>query len=107
MGGYYNPSFFMSIENAPQGPEDNVDIIAKAGYLKVESDIGEIKLNSHNSIEVQPEGTIFGTKVMVEENGDITPTLTFDTKKMRESKKQIDAKQMLDDALEDFLNGQV
>jgi hypothetical protein len=39
----------MSIENAPHGPEDNVDIVAKAGYLKVESDIGEIKLNSHNS----------------------------------------------------------
>jgi hypothetical protein len=97
----------MPLENAPQGPEDNVDIIAKAGYLKVESDIGEIKLNSHNSVEVQPEGTIFGTKVKVGENGNITPTLTFDTKKMRDPRKQIDAKQMLDDALEDFLNEQV
>lgn len=97
----------MPLENAPQEPEDNVDIIAKAGYLKVESDIGEIKLNSHNSVEVQPEGTIFGTKIKVEENGNITPTLTFDIKKMREPKKQIDAKQMLDDALEDFLDGQV
>jgi hypothetical protein len=97
----------MSIENAPHGPEDNVDIVAKAGYLKVESDIGEIKLNSHNQIEVQPDGTIFGTKIKVEENGNITPTLTLDTKKLRESKKQIDAKQMLDDALEDFFNEQV
>jgi hypothetical protein len=97
----------MSIENAPQGPEDNVDIIAKAGYLKVESDIGEIKLNSHNSIEVQPEGTLFGAKVKVEENGNITPTLTFDTKKLRGPRKKIDAKQMLDDALEDFFNEQV
>ena len=97
----------MPLENAPQEPEDNVDIIAKAGYLKVESDIGEIKLNSHNSVEVQPEGTIFGAKVKVGENGNITPTLTFDTKKMRDPRKQIDAKQMLDDALEDFLNEQV
>ena len=97
----------MSIENAPQGPEDNVDIIAKAGYLKVESDIGEIKLNSHNSIEFQPEGTLFGAKVKVEQDGNITPTLTFDTKKMRDPRKQIDAKQMLDDALEDFFNEQV
>jgi hypothetical protein len=97
----------MSIENAPHGPEDNVDIVAKAGYLKVESDIGEIKLNSHNSIEVQPEGTLFGAKVKVEENGNITPTLTFDTKKLRGPRKKIDAKQMLDDALEDFFNEQV
>jgi len=39
----------------------------------------------------------------IEENGEIVPTLTLDTKKMREQKK-IDAKQMLDDALEDFLD---
>jgi hypothetical protein len=94
----------MSIENLPEEPEDIVDIASKAGYLKVETDIGEIKLNSHNQIEIQPEGTLFGAKIKVEENGNITPTLTFDTKKMREPKKKIDAKQMVDDALEDFLN---
>jgi hypothetical protein len=54
-------------------------------------------------INIQPKGTPFGTKVNIEENGEIVPTLTFDTKKMREQKK-IDAKQMLDDALEDFLD---
>jgi hypothetical protein len=97
----------MPLENAPQEPEDNVDIIAKAGYLKVESDIGDIKLNSHNSFEVQPKGTPFGAKVKVNNDGSLTPTLTFDTKKMREPRKQIDAKQMLDDALEDFLDEQV
>jgi hypothetical protein len=97
----------MSIENLPEEPEDIVDIAAKAGYLKVETDIGDIKLNSHNQIEVQPKGTPFGAKVKVEENGNITPTLTFDTKKMREPKKKIDAKQMVDDALEDFLDEQV
>ena len=97
----------MPLENTPREPEDNVDIIAKAGYLKVESDIGEIKLNSHNSVELQPDGTIFGTKIKVEESGNITPTLTFDTKKLRGPRKKIDAKQMLDDALEDFLNEQV
>lgn len=97
----------MSIENLPEEPEEIVDIAAKAGYLKVETDIGDIKLNSHNQIEVQPKGTPFGAKVKVEENGNITPTLTFDTKKMREPKKKIDAKQMVDDALEDFLDEQV
>jgi len=55
------------------------------------------------SIDIQPKGTPLGTKVNVEENGEIIPTLTLDTKKMREQKK-IDAKQILDDALEDFLD---
>lgn len=55
------------------------------------------------SIDIQPKGTPLGTKVNIEENGEIVPTLTLDTKKMREQKK-IDAKQILDDALEDFLD---
>jgi len=83
---------------------DALDIVAKSGYLKVETDIGDIKLNSHNSVEIQPKGTIFGTKLKIEDSGDITPILTFDTKKLRDPRKNIDAKQMLDDALEDFFN---
>lgn len=83
---------------------DALDIVAKSGYLKVETDIGDIKLNSHNSVEIQPKGTIFGTKLKIEDSGDVIPTLTFDTKKLRQPRKNIDAKQMLDDALEDFLN---
>jgi hypothetical protein len=94
----------MSIENLPEEPEEIIDIAAKAGYLKVKTNIGDIKLNSHNSVEIQPKGTPFGAKVKVNNDGSLTPTLTFDTKKLREPKKQIDAKQMLDDALEDFLN---
>ena len=54
-------------------------------------------------IDIQPKGTPLGTKIKIEENGEIIPTLTLDTKKMREQKK-IDAKQILDDALEDFLD---
>ena len=94
-------------ENLPQEPEKIVDIASKAEYLKVDTNLGEVKLNSHNSVELQPDGTIFGTKIKVEESGNVTPTLTFDTKKLREPKKKIDAKQMLDDALEDFFNEQV
>jgi hypothetical protein len=97
----------MSIENLPEEPEDIIDISARAGYLKVQTDIGDIKLNSHNSFEVQPKETPFGARIKVEQDGNITPTLTFDTKKLREPKKNIDAKQMLDDALEDFLDEQV
>ena len=97
----------MSIENLPEEPEEIIDIAAKAGYLKVKTELGDIKLNSHNSVEIQPKGTPFGAKVKVENDGSVTPTITFDTKKLRDPKKNIDAKQMLDDALEDFLNGQV
>jgi hypothetical protein len=97
----------MSIENLPEEPEEIVDIAAKAGYLKVKTDIGDIKLNSHNSVEIQPKGTPFGAKVKVENDGSVTPTLTFDTKKLRESKKNIDTKQLLDDAIDDFWEGQV
>lgn len=92
-------------ENLPQEPEDIVDITAIAGYLKVETELGEIKLNSHNSVDIQPKGTLFGTKIKVEEDGSITPTLTFDTKKLNEPKKNIDTKQLLDDAINDFWEG--
>ena len=95
----------MSIENLPEEPEEIVDIAAKAGYLKVENELGEIKLNSHNSVEIQPKGTPFGAKVKVNNDGSITPTLTFDTKKLREPKKNIDTKQLLDDAIDDFWEG--
>jgi hypothetical protein len=95
----------MSIENLPEEPEEIVDIAAKAGYLKVENGLGEIKLNSHNSVEIQPKGTPFGAKVKVNNDGSITPTLTFDTKKLREPKKNIDTKQLLDDAIDDFWEG--
>ena len=92
----------MSIDNLPEEPEEIIDIAAKAGYLNVKTDIGDIKLNSHNSVEIQPKGTPFGAKVKVENDGSITPTLTFDTKKLREPKRNIDTKQLLDDAIDDF-----
>jgi len=92
----------MPIENAPQEPEEIIDIAAKAGYLKAKTDLGEIKLNSHNSVEIQPKGTPFGAKIKVNNDGSVTPTLTFDTKKLREPKKNIDTSKMLDDAINDF-----
>ena len=92
----------MSIENLPEEPEEIIDIAARAGYLKVENELGQIKLNSHNSVEIQPKGTPFGAKIKVNNDGSLTPTLTFDTKKLREPKKNIDTKQLLDDAINDF-----
>ena len=92
----------MSIENLPQDQNDILDIAAKAGYLKVKTEVGDIKLNSHNSVEIQPEGTPFGAKIKVNNDGSITPTLTFDTKKLKEPRKNIDTKSILDDAINDF-----
>lgn len=94
----------MSIENLPQEPEDIVDLVAKAGYLKVENELGSIQLKSHDTIEIQPNETIFGARIKANDDGTITPTLTFDTKKLREPKKKINAEQIVDQALEEFFN---
>jgi hypothetical protein len=96
----------MPVNNASQEPEDIINLAANVDYLKVDTEIGNVKLNSYNSVEVQPDGTIFGTKIKVEESGNITPTLTFDTKKLRGPKKNIDTKQLLDDAINDFWEAQ-
>ena len=92
------------MSNLSEEPEDIVDLVSKTEYLKINTELGEIKLEAHNRVNIQPDETPFGIGVEVEESGDITPILTFDTKKLREPRKNIDAKQMLDDALEDFLN---
>ena len=95
------------MSNLSEEPEDIVDLVSKTEYLKINTELGDIKLEAHNRVNIQPDETPFGIGVEVEESGDITPILTFDTKKLREPRKNIDAKQMLDDALEDYLNEQV
>ena len=95
------------MNNLPKEPEDIIDLASKTEYLKINTELGEIKLEAHNRVNIQPDETPFGIKIKVEDSGDVTPTLTFDTKKLREPRKNIDAKQMLDDALEDFLNEKV
>ena len=96
----------MSIENNPQNLKDGIDIAAEAEYLKVTTDIGDIKLNSSNQVEFQPKGNIFGAQIKVEEDESITPTLTFDTKKLWNKNERFDAKDTVDQALEDFWDNQ-
>lgn len=93
----------MSIENLPDDEKDIINIAAKAGYLKVETEVGDIKLNSYNEVELQPKNIPFGAKIKVNPDGSVTPTLTFDTKKLRDPKKHIDPKSVVDNALEEFL----
>lgn len=94
------------MEDIPSNPEEVIDLVAKSGYLKVETDEMSVSLDAHNQINIQPKGTPLGAKLKVEENGNITPIITFDTKKLREPKKEINSVEMLDKALEDYLNGQ-
>ncbi|MCJ7714388.1 hypothetical protein MUO66_08030 [Candidatus Bathyarchaeota archaeon] len=90
------------MENSPDSVEDAVDILARAGYLKAENDKVTVSLDSANTLNIQPKGTIFGAKVKVEESGLVTPTLTFDTKKLRDKPNYVPPKDLVDEALEDF-----
>jgi hypothetical protein len=96
----------MGILNLPDSEKDIVDVLAKAGYLKASNDKVEISLESVNTLNVQPKGNVFGAKIKVEDNGSITPTLTFDTKKLREKKNYIPPENLVDQALEDFWENQ-
>lgn len=90
------------MENIPDSSEDVVDILAKAEYLKAENDKLRVSLESSDTLNIQPKGTIFGAKIKVESNGDITPSLTFDTKKLRDKAKYTPPDKALDSALENF-----
>ena len=90
----------------PSNPEEVIDLVAELGCLKVENKELSISLDAHNEINIQPKGTPLGAKLRVEESGDITPMITFDTKKLREPKKSINPEELLDKAIEDYLNGQ-
>ena len=92
----------MGIDNLPDDEKKIVDIIAKAGYLKASNDKLEVSLESYNTLNIQPKGNIFGAKIKVEDNGSITPTLTFDTKKLRDSSKKTDPKDAIDNALDQW-----
>ncbi len=93
----------MPIENLPDDEKEVVNILAKAGYLKAENDKIKVSLDSADTLNIQPKGTIFGAKVKVERDGSVTPTLTFDTKKLRDKGRYTSPKDALDQALEDFL----
>lgn len=92
----------MSIENLPDNEKEVVNILAKAGYLKAENDKIKVSLDSADTLNIQPKGTVFGAKVKVEQDGSVTPTLTFDTKKLEEKGRNTSPKEALDQALEEF-----
>jgi len=96
----------MGIDNLPDSEKDAVDILAKAGYLKASNDKIEVSLESANTLNIQPKGNAFGAKVRVENDGTVTPILTFDTKKLRDKQNYTPPEDLIDKALEDFWENQ-
>ena len=92
----------MSVNNLPDDEKEVINILAKAGYLKASNDKLEVSLESYNTLNIQPKKNIFGAKIKVEDNGSITPTLTFDTKKLRDKSNRTDIGDSIDDALNKF-----
>jgi hypothetical protein len=92
------------MSNLPEDPKDIIDLVSKTEYLKINSELGEIKLEAHNQVNIQPKGTPFGTKLKLESDGKVTPTITFDTKKLKEPIKKINPSEIVDNAIEDYLN---
>ena len=92
----------MAIDDLPNSDQDAVNILAQAGYLKAGNENVEVSLESSNTLNIQPKGNLFGAKVRVEDDGSVTPILTFDTKKLRETPNYTPPKDLLDVAIEDF-----
>jgi len=92
----------MSVNNLPDDEKEVMNILAKAGYIKASNDKLEVSLESYNTLNIQPKKNIFGAKIKVEDNGSITPTLTFDTKKLRDNSNRTDIEDSIDDALNKF-----
>jgi hypothetical protein len=94
------------MQNSPRSAKDITDILAKTEYLEVKIDKVSVSLDSADTVDIQPEGTIFGAKVKVEQNGSVVPFLTVDTKKLKDANKDIFPEKLVDEALEDFLKNE-
>ena len=94
------------MQNSPRSAEDITNILAKTEYLGVKIDKVSVSLDSANTVDIQPEGTILGAKVKVEQNGLVAPSITVDTKKLRDANKDIFPEKLVDEALEDFLKNE-
>lgn len=93
----------MAIKDFPDNEKEIIDVIAKTKYLKVDNDHVELTLESSNTLNIQPKENAFGLKITVEEDSSITPTLTFDTKKLQEKGKNTSPDEVVDQALKDYL----
>jgi hypothetical protein len=44
------------MSNLPEDPKDIIDLVSKTEYLKINSELGEIKLEAHNEVNIQSKG---------------------------------------------------
>jgi hypothetical protein len=92
----------MGVEGLPGDAEEALDQLGRTGALQLNTALGDIKLRSSQEIELQPSGTPFGVRLKKEDDGSITPTLLFDSKKIREKRKPLNAEDIVNKALEEF-----
>jgi hypothetical protein len=81
--------------------KEEFDDIAKTELLKAETALGSITLSSSSSIDIQPNGTPLGLR-LIDRQGRLTPMALFDTKKLREASQFQGASKAVDEALESF-----
>lgn len=86
----------MALENIPD-PIESIDIIAKTGILKIESENLEVTLRNHKTLNLQPKESIFGLEISPD-----SAKVTFDTKKLKEQNKPINTKDILDRAIGEY-----
>ena len=81
--------------------KEELDDIAKTKLLKAEIALGSITLSSSSSIDLQPNSTPLGLR-LIERQGQLTPMALFDTKKLREAGQFQGASEAVDEALKSF-----
>jgi hypothetical protein len=86
----------MDLHNTPN-IKKIVDIAANAEYLKIETDNLELGLKSSDTLSIQPKDTVFGLEISPE-----SAKITFDTSKLKDQKKSINSKELLDSAIKDY-----
>lgn len=92
----------MNVEGLPEDAGQTIDAIAGTGLLKASTPLGEAKLRSSQELELQPRGTPLGVRIKKEDDGTITPTVLFNSKKLRDKPRMTEAKDVVDRALEEF-----
>ena len=80
---------------------EELDDIAKTKLLKAETALGSIALSSSSSIDLQPNGTPLGLRLL-ENQGQLAYMALLDTKKLQDSDQFQGASEAVDEALMGF-----
>lgn len=81
--------------------KEELDNIAKTNLLKAETALGSIALSSSSSIDLQPNGTPLGLRLL-ERQGQLAYMALFDTNKLQDADQFQGASKAVDEALTIF-----